>query len=190
MLSLCLVHFASFPGIHAPYDFYKEIDSNLGWKNQIGSVLLSLISLDRGFPPLLLPCTEWSTDLSQHLWVKVCISFLGVEQWLLHGQNWPNLQRQSHPADALKAVSLSASPAQGLTERWCHHCCQALQERQRAYCWQWPDSPDLTVRRTPARKSSRSEGKKDQEEKTRKWWKTEHDKKKKSTLFCVKFVCK
>ena len=48
---------------------------NLGWKKQIGSFLLSLISLSRGFPPPLLPCTGWSTVLSQHLWVKVHISF-------------------------------------------------------------------------------------------------------------------
>lgn len=46
---------------------------NLGWKKQIGLFLLSLISLSRGFSPTLLPCNGWSTDLSQHLWVKVCI---------------------------------------------------------------------------------------------------------------------
>lgn len=49
--------------------------SNLGWKKQIGSFLLSLISLPRGFPPPQLPCTGWSTDLSQHLCGKVRISF-------------------------------------------------------------------------------------------------------------------
>lgn len=46
---------------------------NLGWKEQIGLFLLSLIPLSRGFPPPLLPCNGWSTDLSQHLWVKVYI---------------------------------------------------------------------------------------------------------------------
>ena len=71
-------------GQHTDYSL-----SNLGWKNQIGSFLLSLISLSRAFPPPLLPCTGWSTDLSQHLWVKVCTSF---RSWVMFSE-WTELAK-------------------------------------------------------------------------------------------------